>query len=90
MRSGSPMQWFGLALAALLGGGCVADDPISGRPTRSWPSIASTEPMRRRTFSSRLQRRTLEEVTTFPRLESPAFRVRQGGTFTVTGTRRRP
>jgi hypothetical protein len=86
MRSRSIMQWFGLALAALLGGACVADDPISGPPYDVVVLDRVADPMNDGQSVFALQRRSLEAVTSFSRLESPAFRVRQGGTFTATLT----
>jgi hypothetical protein len=80
------MQWFGLALAALLGGACVDDGSIPGPPYNVVVLDRVADPMHEGQSVFALQRRTLEEVTSFSRLESPAFRVRQGGTFTATVT----
>lgn len=90
MKSHSLVQGFGLwfcpVLVALLDVCCVAEDTVPGPPyhilaldrvdpmTDSGPSVFALQP------------RTLETVTTFSRLESPAFRVREGGTLTSTMT----
>jgi hypothetical protein len=73
----------GFLLAAALGvGACVAEDAVPGPPY----AVVVIDRVDADGFTFGLQRRTLETVTDFSRLESAAFRVRQGGTLTVTET----
>lgn len=77
---------FFLASLGLSGAGCVAEDTLPGPPYAVVVIDRVDDPSGSDGFTFGLQRRTLETVTTFSRLESAAFRVRQGGTLTVTET----
>jgi hypothetical protein len=72
-----------LAGSVVLGAGCVGEEPAPGPPYRVVVLDQIGPPIAGNRTAFALQHRTLETVTTFARLESPSFRVRQGGTVTA-------
>jgi hypothetical protein len=90
VRPGRALPGWGIAagMAALagslvLGAGCVAEEPALGPPYHVVVLDQIGAPIAGNRTAFALQHRTLETVTSLSRLESPSFRVRQGGTVTA-------
>ena len=72
-----------LAAAALQGGACVAEDAVPGPPYDVMVLDQVGAPTGGLRSGFAVQRRSLQTVTDFSRLESPSFRMRQAGTVTA-------
>jgi len=86
MRPLTTSRWLLAASLCLNAAACVGEDNLPGPPYAVIAIDRVDDQSGSDSFTFGLQRRTLETVTTFSRLESAAFRVRQGGTLTVTET----
>jgi hypothetical protein len=86
LRSGTSFAALLAGSLAVSGAGCVAEDTVPGPPYAVVVIDRGNDPAAADAFTFSLQRRTLDSVTNFARLESAAFRVRQGGTLSVTET----